>query len=66
MIKIWEKITQPIWDEAMQTGTSIGFLAGLQAAINYMDELIAMGDLSEEQVMLLEACIEDMQNYGDD
>lgn len=61
---IWEKLTQRVWDEAMQVGTEIGYHAGMQAACNYIDALIASGDY-EQYEHLLEAIIEDLQSTDD-
>lgn len=42
--------------------TQIGYMAGLQHAINYLDEVIASGELSDEEERLLEQIIEDLQS----
>lgn len=64
MHKIWEKLTQGVWDEAMQVGTEIGYHAGIQSTLNYLDALIASGDHCEHE-SFLEAIIEDLQDHND-
>lgn len=58
--QIWEKLTARVWDDAMQVGTEIGYQAGLQAAINFIDAMIASGEY-EHQEDLLESIIEEIQ-----
>ena len=58
---LWEKLTQKIWDEAQQIGIQLGYMAGKQNAVDYIDSLIASGEY-EEYEDLLEAIIEELQN----
>ncbi len=58
---IWEKLTTKVWDEAMQVGTEIGYYAGIQAAVNLMDAMIAGGYADDEGI--LEKIIEELQGY---
>lgn len=60
MHQIWEKLTEKVWNDAMQVGTEIGYQAGIQAAINFIDALIASGEY-EHQEGLLESIIEELQ-----
>lgn len=64
MNKIWEKLTQKVWDEGEQFGLEIGYMAGIQSTLNYLDALIASGDHCEHE-SFLEAIIEDLQNHND-
>jgi len=56
---LWEKITQKIWDESQQIGIQLGYMAGKQNAVDYLDSLIASGDYDEYEE-LLEAIIEEL------
>jgi hypothetical protein len=64
MHRIWEKLTEKVWDDAMQVGTEIGYHAGIQAAINFIDALIASGDFAEHED-LLETIIEGLQGHNE-
>jgi hypothetical protein len=64
MHRIWEKLTEKVWDDAMQVGTEIGYHAGIQAAINFIDALIASGDFAEYED-LLETIIEGLQGHNE-
>lgn len=61
---IWERLTAKVWDEAMQVGTEIGYHAGVQSAINFIDALIASGEY-DEQEDLLESIIEELQGHNE-
>jgi len=58
---LWEKLTQKTWDESQQIGIQLGYMAGKQNAVDYIDSLIASGEY-EEYEDLLEAIIEELQN----
>jgi flagellar biosynthesis/type III secretory pathway protein FliH len=64
MQRVWEKLTEKVWDDAMQVGTEIGYQAGLQAAVNFIDALIASGE-HEEHEDLLESIIEELQGHNE-
>lgn len=57
---LWEKLTQKVWDEAQQIGTQLGYMAGKQEAVDYIDSLIASGEYDEYED-LLEMVIEELQ-----
>jgi hypothetical protein len=61
MHQIWEKLTAKVWDEAMQVGVEIGYQAGIQAAVNLIDAMIAGGYAEDEGI--LEKIIEELQGY---